>query len=449
MSVSILKQPNSENAFSVPIYPHANTGFDTATFSSTVYDSFLDFGYYVQIDDYKTDKVYKNLIPPLSISGYSYLNVIDIINLNVSYTNAPEITDFSASTEHMGKYKLTVKEYYNSIVQSSSNSVYGIYANTTKKQFLGGDIYDVNYLDYSLNDNDSKFLCNVTSSVQKVQIGDWGTWKAFYGGMQVIANNRSYFDELKIQVTDINGSIYEYTMENKVPWVNIVDTTEFDASNNTVEFPVMPANLNSSSSIVLDKITLSNGYVFYPGTTGGLELGVGDKYRIHAYSTQSPYLNQRVSQYYYFEVECGGHSDMQVSWENELGGSEHYNFSNKETVQITNKVKTYKKDRNGWTDYPGAAVGFEFYYEQTTERRDVIYQSEYREKYTLVSRLLNKEEVTRLKSLFYSKNIEIRIDGKWRPALPAKATMKLINSKKPGLKYYKFDIIVDTNKNLI
>jgi len=448
MSISILRQANSKNFSATPIYPHANTGFEAITFGSDQYESYIDFVYSIRLTDYKTGNDFRNLIPPLNSSGYSYFDAIKPINQSVHFTAQPEITAFSANTSHMGKYKFTVTEYYSGKTYDSS-SVYGIYANTSLKQFLNDDIYEVNMLDYSINSDTSKFLSYITpTNVQEVRLGDWGALKSFYGANQILLGNRSFFNELKIEVTKENGSVYAYTLANNVPWVDCTSAAVKDCSNNTVEFPAYPANLAASTGTILDTITLESGFVYIIGTANPVSLVVGDTYKISAYSTTSPTSGDTVSQDYNFKVVCDNFSDLQVLWENELGGNEYYNFSNKEIITINNKTKTYKKDRNDWTTFE-TTFDFPFYYEQVEEKRDTVYQSTYRENYKLTSRLLNDEEVLRLKSLFYSKNIQIRIDDIWRPALPAKSSMKLINSDIPGFKYYQFEITVDLNKNLI
>jgi len=445
MAITIYRQANSKDFASIPIYPHANTGFNALTFGSDKFADYSDFQYYIEVNDYKVDKIYKNLLPPLNISGFSYFNIVQGIQSNVEYHYNPSATSIINAPEHMGKYQFTVYENYNG-ANHLSRSIQGIYANMSLSLWDNREVYQVNPLNYQFNSINSEFL-TYSPTTSKVKLADEGTWKGYYGGTEVILANRSFLNEVKYEITKPDGTIVYYTLTNNIPWVNISNLSETDASNNTVQIPVMPHNL-TNGSFLLTKVVLPNGYIFYPNMMTEINLDKGDKYCLYVYSTTAPYLNQRVSKKYCFDIECDDYSDLLVSWENELGGTDYYNFSMKEQVTVSNKTKTYTNNRNGWMPEPNLG-GIEFYYGMKDKRRDTIYQDTYRENYKLTSRLLNEEEIEFVNHLFSSKNIEIRIKGEWYPALPNKKTIKLLNNKVHKLKYYQFELTVDKDKNLL
>ena len=439
MALTIWNQPNSKDQFSTPVYPHENTGKLAVIFyNDTLYNQYSDYNYYIEIENYKEDKKYKNIVPPLkntnSMSGLSYLDVIKTVKSSVWYEYNPNTTNIISSPEHLAKYKISVYDYYDSTIQPTSTSAYAIVGNQTLSVFNEGDVDQVDILEYMCNSEDSKLL-TYNEGVQKFQASDYATWKTYNNNFQAVGTNNPNINYVEYKITKTNGDVYTGIKTNDVSFTS----GDNDLSNATIEIPIGPANINS---LYITELELPNGFKYYPNSDIDLNLECGDTYTITTKDSSSA----STSKSYQFEI-YDGLEDNLISWENDFGGTDYQNFSIIAKKEITTKKKTYSKSKMGW--YADPYSHEDTLLGRTKKRADTVYYDKYREVYTYTTEHLSPGELTKIENLFYSKNIEVCIDGKWYAGLNLKKKTNILKNNQIKHKYYTFELEVDKNKELI
>ena len=440
MSVSLLKGPNYRTPFATPIYPHKNTGEANITFFDSVeYELHEDFMYQVKISNYINSTIFKNLIPPLldnthTLEGASYYNIIIPTKDLVYYDYDPTITTLTAAEHQIAKYEISLTNYWNNETQDTEYTMDCIVGNQSLNVFNDSEIDQVDMSDYMCNASDKKFL-TTQEGIVRFKIDDEASWKV-YNTFQVITSLNPTIDYFKYEVKKEDGSSYTFKIDQDIVSSNSMDVL----SGATLQIPIAPKNLSTSQYVT--SMTMTNGFVFYPNTNMNIELELTDTYTIRAYdSSDNP-----VSILYRFEIYCDVHSNL-VSWENALGGTEYYNFSKREQIVVNTNKSYYERSKYDWMK--DSASGWDTMFDRKRKKSDYVLRDEYKETYKLAGDILTRSDYSKMKSLLYSKNIEILIEGKWYAAILQSKSTREVHYDDFGPKYYKLALLVDKNISLI
>lgn len=380
---------------------------------------YSDFTYHVKYVDNEGDFLFTTIGE--DDSNWSKLSVNDLLKNKLDNVFQPKSIHIAKNINAIGNYRLDITPFNNgSLDVANSGSTFASFSIKASKE------------DWFLTD----FL-KTTSSNMLVDVDHhyytqdtYATNKALYGhfGYSYGSTFGSIFTKIVYEVTKSNGTIETYELANNLPLISPSGDFEvINADDMLVEIPTAPKNL-SKGFYTLAKITLLNGYTFYPTNMTHINLSNGDTYRYAAYNDDA-----RVSKWYNITVRncTTRYTPMPISWLTENGAYDTFVAYAKNEKKISVKNKTYSKEKY-------KRVGDYYYVNSENNREETVYDQDVKEVYEIITDWITDEDVKSLESLWASPDINIQIEGVHYPVVSV--TNNVIINNKDNVKLFKYNI---------
>ena len=373
--------------------------------------------------------------PPYISGGVGVYNPNKYINNLFSLDFSPEITNFTKCDNSILNYRVVVEEQSSDTPSPDThNFIKTLSLNTSKEDFL--------FTDYCMYDGSGKFLTNWSSRRKFSLTGEYGTLRFLSGNIfyPFIGTPNSKVRQIKIEILR-DDIIYHYLSVDVNPYytetslgLDTDNTVLEDVSKFLLEYPCSPEILNQRYWSLLGT-TVAGVYYPAPFTIVSDILEEGDKYSFYTYTT--PYGTTSEAQLFEVDSSCSRFNNIQLQWENELGGFDFYTFRKVSVKTEKTKPSTYRKVQDTLTEYQ---MGHNSY-----ARGEEVFHQEIETQWLLNTDWILEEELNEFRDLWISKNVFVYIDGSWFPVISLSPS-NVIETDRKGLKSQQISIRLSNKK---
>lgn len=245
--------------------------------------------------------------------GYMFTNIASVLEQSLTYDLLAQFNTSSSvlASNSFLTYVVKIGEEYD--VSGTLTQYPDLYVSSSNYAFNGSltkeDNINFNYLDYTLQSSDSKFLTNAPR-VQNVGLNDTGFLS--------ILNASDFNLQLEVETFDSNGVVIDYFLIDE------------DSDGFLIQIPSCPSSLNS-----IDYSYISSGTapIIAPNTA---------YYYLRVLSVDS----SKISELFTFNVADYCDDYIRLIYQNRFGQFDAFNFTKKVEDKTSVEKKFYKKNAN-------------------------------------------------------------------------------------------------------
>jgi len=361
---------------------------------------------------------------------------------------------FTTCPNSIINYRVEVEEQSQSI---SSPSQYKYRKATAIRCAKEG--FDFN--DYRMYNGEGKFLTNWTTRREIGMTGEYGTLR-FLNGIQRsgYAASESRIYEIKLQVYRASYNyryMYNFTSEANNPYY--VETSQVGPSTDIheledlqkylLEHYVGPETINNNKWRLRGVLDTQTG-IYEPQNIvySSSIIEENDHYDFYTYAW--PYgVDGKTSSAMKFKAvrRCDKHKNVQLQWENELGGFDFFMFNkvSREEMSIGKSDFRKKRDKKGTYNNSDSSLWRYYMGHDEFDRGLSTFHTDIETDWVVNTDWLTDEQVDDMRDLWVSKNIFAYIDGEWYPVV-SNIENVLVETSQKGLRQYTFSFRLSNKK---
>jgi len=389
-------------------------------------DNYTDDNFKYKYELYTEDGLLTTWISYPSVTGgLSYTNPNKFLSNLFELDFDPDILTFTSCPG-------SIKEYELKVIEINGDADKTTFSN---RNVLNISDEDFSYSDYILSNSTGSLLTPITFRRKVDLTNNVGTFRFLSGILNTTGTFQiSYCYEILLTITR-STTVYEYKSIVKNPYytettIQPPSSSISDKQKYLLEFPATPKLLNDMQWTMVSYTV--NGHPFPPITAPTYDvLEEGDTYTIQTYNNVATSLPLS------FEVSSCKSDQIEILWENELGGFDFFNFNQNFYKNYDVSKSTYQKVRDSVTTTT--------YGHTSTDRGLSIFKNEIETSYTLNSDWVQKYELEQMESLFYSKNVFALIEGDIYPVIGLDTNV-VIKTNALQLNNIQFNIKISNKK---